>query len=61
MHEWLTIAFWQKPIGSVLDDVETSILDAWSPPLNISKIRDPAPRLRLARKEMADEASRGAP
>lgn len=60
MHERLAIAFWQKS-GLELNDVETSVVEAWAPPLNISKIGKPSPRLRLARKEMADEARRWAP
>jgi hypothetical protein len=61
MHDRLTIAFWQKETGCELDDVETSIIGIWLPPLNTSKNPNADRRLRLARKTMADEARRWLP
>jgi hypothetical protein len=58
MREHLTLAVWPKPADEncVLDDVETAVLDQWQPPMNLAKVRYPSPRLKAARKQMADEA-----
>jgi hypothetical protein len=56
MHEHLTLAVWAKEGHSRLDDVETGVLVRWQPPMNLSKVEQPARRLRLARETMADQA-----
>lgn len=38
MHRHLTLAIWEKPSPqTVLDSVETAVIRAWRPPLNIRK------------------------
>jgi GIY-YIG catalytic domain-containing protein len=56
MHEHLSLATWVKPEGADLDAVETGVLRAWQPPLNLSKVATPSARLKAARRVMADEA-----
>jgi hypothetical protein len=56
MHDHLSLAVWEKPTGAVLDAVETAVLAAWQPPLNLSKVARPWPQLRAARARMAAEA-----
>lgn len=56
MQERLSLAFWIKPAGFVLDAVETEVIRAWFPPLNIAKNPRPLARLKVARRAMAAEA-----
>ena len=56
MHEHLALAIWVKPDGVDLDAVETSVLRAWQPPLNLAKVAVPSARLKAARRVMAGEA-----
>lgn len=58
MRGHLTLAVWPKSVeeSCILDEVETMVLDHWQPPMNLAKVHQPSPRLRAARKQMADQA-----
>jgi hypothetical protein len=56
MHRHLRLAIWIKPPGVELDRIETDVIRAWRPPLNIAKNPHPLAKLRRARKAMADDA-----
>jgi hypothetical protein len=56
MHRHLRLAIWIKPSGVELDRVETDVIRAWRPPLNIAKNPHPLAKLRRARQAMADDA-----
>lgn len=59
MHERLTLAVWPAPAVRdwSLDDVETAVIQRFTPPLNISKNPRKLARLSRARAAMAAEAS----
>jgi hypothetical protein len=56
MHRHLQLAVWIKPPGVELDRIETDVIRAWQPPLNIAKNPHPLAKLKPARKTMADDA-----
>jgi hypothetical protein len=56
MHRHLRLAVWIKPPGVELHRIETDVIRAWRPPLNIAKNPYPLATLRRARKAMADDA-----
>jgi hypothetical protein len=56
MHRHLRLAVWIKPPGVDLDCIETDVIRAWQPPLNIAKNPHSLPRLKAARKTRADDA-----
>jgi hypothetical protein len=56
MHRHLRLAVWIKPPGVVLDRVETEVIRAWRPPLNIAKNPHPLAMLKIARQTMVDDA-----
>jgi hypothetical protein len=56
MHRHLQLAVWIKPPGVELDRIETDVIRAWRPPLNLAKHPHPLAKLQLARKTMADDA-----
>jgi len=62
MHAHLSIAVWPAPTGLdiFLAEVETAMLAAFDPLLNLTKAPHPSPRLRAARKVMAAEARESA-
>lgn len=58
MHAHLRIAVWPKPTALSLaeqEEVETAIIQAWTPPLNLRRNPHPHPQLKAARAAMADE------
>lgn len=58
MHHHLRIAVWPKPTTLSLpeqEDIETAIIRAWTPPLNLRRNPHPHPQLKAARAAMADE------
>lgn len=61
MRSHLRLAVWAKPraLNLSLSAVETGVLAHWQPPLNLSKVRHPLPRLKAARKRMATQARTG--
>lgn len=62
MFEHLQLAVWPSPDGVVLDQIETAVLSALQPPLNISKVATPwRPQVRTARNLLADGARRWTP
>jgi hypothetical protein len=57
MHEHLALAYWVNAQTSVaLDDIETGVIQAWLPPINLDKVKPRPKRLSDARKVMADDA-----
>lgn len=57
MHARLRLSVWVGPEGTVLDEVETAVLHALRPPLNLAKTGSPGDRrIKLARAAMAAEA-----
>ncbi|HCJ49555.1 MAG TPA: hypothetical protein DHW40_09550 [Microbacterium sp.] len=63
MHSRLTLAVWPAPAETPirLKDVETLVIEHFTPPLNIDKNPGRLARLSRARAEMAAEASRWRP
>lgn len=62
MAEHLRLIVWPSPIGIVLNDVETAVLQALVPPLNLSKVVTPwKPMISSARKRMAAGAKAWSP
>ena len=62
MHAHLSIAVWPAPmdLDITLKKLETAMLIAFDPLLNLTKAPHPSPRLRAARKVMAAEARESA-
>ncbi len=60
MHERLTLAVWPAPPARdwSLEDVETAVIQHFTPPINISKNPRKLARLSHARAAMAAEASK---
>ena len=56
MEARLRLALWPRPDDIVLGDMETAVVLALAPPLNLDKVGQRRDRLRAARKEMADRA-----
>lgn len=56
MRTTLTLAVWAKPNDVILRPVEVGVLGLWAPPLNLTDVPTPSPRLKSARKVMAHEA-----
>jgi hypothetical protein len=56
MHEHLEIAVWPHEGSVMFGDVETAVIRAWMPPLNLSKVGTAPARIKAARRAMADEA-----
>ena len=56
MKQRLVQAIWVKPVGLILDEVETAVMCKLRPLLTLDKAGDPRERLRSARKQMADLA-----
>jgi hypothetical protein len=57
MLERLSLAVWIKPATTVsLDQIETAVIEAWQPPINLDKVSRRSASLTSARKRMADEA-----
>ncbi|MFK4694130.1 GIY-YIG nuclease family protein [Streptomyces pristinaespiralis] len=57
MHARLRLSVWVRPDGVVLDEVETAMLDALRPPLNLAKMGSLGDRrVKAARAAMAEEA-----
>lgn len=63
MHQRLTLAVWPRPRDATvpLARVETKVIEALAPPLNLSKNPGKLARLSQARAEMAAEAARWSP
>lgn len=59
MHQRLSLAVWVAPAERAwsLDEVETAVIEMFTPPINISKNPGKLARLRRARAAMAAEAS----
>ncbi len=57
MHARLRLSVWVRPDGAVLDGIETAVLGALRPPLNLAGTGSPGGRrIRAARAAMAAEA-----
>lgn len=57
MVEHLRLAVWTKQGGVALDHVETHVLRAFMPPLNLSKVVQPwRQQVRVARRALAQQA-----
>lgn len=57
MQRHLSLAFWRRPDDVVLDEVETLVLEALRPPLNLAKMGTSGDkRVKAARAAMAAEA-----
>jgi hypothetical protein len=59
MHRTLTLAVWPMPVElplSQLESVETDVIRAWTPPLNIRRNPGRLRRLSVARQILADDA-----
>jgi hypothetical protein len=56
MHAHLEIAVWPHEGPAALGDVETAVIRAWMPPLNLSKVDTAPARIKAARRVMADQA-----
>lgn len=57
MCEHLRLATWTASVDLFLGDLETAVLAALQPPLNIDKVRTPwRAQVRAARKRMSEEA-----
>jgi hypothetical protein len=56
MQRHLSLATWSKQGNDELDHVETAVLEHWQPPLNLSKVARPDPRIKRARSHMAADA-----
>lgn len=57
MHARLRLSVWVRPDGVVLDEVETAVLNALRPPLNLAKMGNLSDRrVKVARAAMAEEA-----
>ncbi|WP_152627171.1 GIY-YIG nuclease family protein [Streptacidiphilus melanogenes] len=57
MHARLRLAVWVRPGGMALDEVETAVLNALRPPLNLAKMGGLGDRrVKAARATMAAEA-----
>jgi hypothetical protein len=59
MHRTLTLAVWPMPAElslSRLESVETDVIRAWTPPLNIRRNPARLRRLSVARQILADDA-----
>lgn len=57
MHARLRLSVWVRPDGVVLDEVETAVLNALRPPLNLAKMGCLGDRrVKAARAAMAEEA-----
>jgi hypothetical protein len=57
MLERLSLAVWIRPSTTVpLDQIETAVIEAWQPPINLDKVSRRSATLTSARKRMADEA-----
>lgn len=63
MHQHLTLAVWPRPRDAIvpLAHVETKVIEALTPPLNLSKNPGKLARLSQARAEMAAEAASWSP
>jgi len=63
MHERLSLAVWPAPAARewVLGDVETAVIQRFTPPINIDKNPAKIARLSRARAVMAAEASQWRP
>jgi hypothetical protein len=60
MHSTLTLIVWPMPASMSLGDlarVETDVIHAWTPPINLKDNPSRLPRLRLSRAVMAREAA----
>lgn len=62
MHAHLSIAVWPAPteLNVTLKTLETAMLAAFDPLLNLTNTPNPSPRLKAARKVMAAEARESA-
>ena len=57
MHARLRLSLWVRPDDVVLDEVETAVLNALRPPLNLAKMGSLGDRrVKAARAAMAEEA-----
>jgi len=57
MHARLRLSVWVRPDGVALDEVETAVLNALRPPLNLAKMGSLGDRrVKAARAAMAEEA-----
>lgn len=55
MRSRLSIATWVRTAPD-LEDIESSVIRRWRPPLNLAKVGEPRERLRAARAAMAAQA-----
>ncbi|UOQ88033.1 hypothetical protein MUN74_12090 [Agromyces endophyticus] len=57
MHERLTLSWWASPANLPVRPFERAVIFRFQPPLNLTDVERPSPRLKAARAHLAREAA----